>query len=135
MTCIQWTEQLSVNVKKIDDQHKTLVEKINALHDAMKANKGREVQKAIIDGMVEYAAIHFQTEENYMRLYNYPGYEQHRKEHEVFTQKAIDLQERVKKSGFVLTLEILNFLREWLQAHILGTDKQYSRHFNENGLR
>jgi hemerythrin len=131
---MEWQDNFSVNIKEIDQQHRKLVEMINSLYEAMAAKKGREAHKAIIDGMVDYAAVHFRTEDRYMTRYNYPATLTHQKEHENFTAKAMDLKERASRDGFILTLEIMNFLRDWLQNHILGTDKQYSSFFNERGI-
>ena len=135
MAYINWSEDFSVKVREIDDQHKYLVDRINELHQAMLDQKAREIQKAVIDAMVDYAVAHFEAEERYMRRVKFPGYPEHKKEHELFTAKAIELQERVNKSGFILSLEVLTFLKTWLQDHILGTDKKYSNHFNDNGIR
>ena len=134
MPYLEWTDDLSVNVKEIDTQHKKLVKMVNTLHEAFIANKANNVHKEIIDGMVEYARVHFATEEKYMLKFNFPGYEQHKEEHNTFVQKAVELQNQFKKAGFVFSNDILDFLRKWLKNHILGTDKKYSNFFNENDL-
>ncbi len=135
MAFIDWTDELSVNVEVIDGQHKKLVEMINSLNEAMLAKKGREMQKATIDAMVDYAATHFKLEEEYMKKFQYPDYETHKSEHDKFTRTALDLKARAEQKGFSLTLEIMDFLKTWIQDHIMGTDKKYSAFFNEHGLR
>jgi len=131
----EWTEALSVGVREIDAQHRKLVEMVNALNEAMLARAGREAQKAVIDGMVDYAATHFATEEKYMQSTGYQALSTHRVEHERYTAKALDLKTRVQKAGFVLTLEIVDFLKDWLTNHIQKTDKAYQKCLVEHGIR
>ncbi|MCK5707790.1 MAG: hemerythrin family protein [Candidatus Aureabacteria bacterium] len=134
MAYIEWSDDFSVNVKEIDSQHRVLIDMINMLYEAFIAEKGKDVHKKVIDGMIDYARIHFETERKYMKQFNFPGYEEHNKEHEIFTQKAMELQKQFNAAGFILSSNILNFLKDWLKNHILGTDKKYSNHFNDNGL-
>jgi hemerythrin len=134
MAYIAWKDEFSVNVKEIDDQHRMLVDMINSLHEALMANRARDVQRLTVDKMIDYAANHFDTEEKYMKQFKFFSYREHKAEHDLFTAKALELQGRMNMTGFVLTLEILNFLKDWLQHHILKIDKGYTRHFNENGL-
>lgn len=134
MEYFEWSDELSVNVKEIDTQHKMLVSMINSLREAMIAGKGRDVQKVTIEEMVDYATTHFATEEKYMQAFGYSEYSEHKREHDSFVAKALELKDRVSRAGFVLTLEILEFLKSWLKNHIRGTDKRYQKCFNEHGL-
>ena len=134
MAYVEWTDDFSVNVEEIDTQHKTLIAMLNTLHEALLSNKGKDVYKHVIDGMIEYATTHFNTEEDYMVKCNFPGYPEHKAEHERFVQETLQLQTNFNETGFTLTYPVVQFLKKWLKDHILETDKKYSRAFNEYGL-
>lgn len=135
MAYLDWSDHFSVKINEIDKQHRKLIEMINTLHEAMVARQGREAQKIIIAAMVDYAHSHFALEERYMRESAFHWYATHKLEHEAFTVKALELQKEVSNDGFVLTLEILNFLKDWLKEHILGTDMRYVEHLTRYGLK
>jgi hemerythrin len=130
-----WSASLGVNVRKIDDQHKRLVAMINELYREMIQKKGLTAQRATIGDMVEYAATHFKEEETYMERFGFEGLAAHRGAHAAFVEKALALKTRSDSDGFILTMEVLEFLKGWLQTHIMGVDRQYMECFSKNGLR
>ena len=125
MGFMEWNEKFITGVKEADEQHKKLVGLINQLYDAMREGKGKEVIDAIIDELVRYADYHFKTEETLMSKYGYPELESHKREHELFVQKVQEFVEKKKKGALTLTMDVMNFLKNWLTNHILGTDKKY----------
>lgn len=131
----QWSQKYSVNVREIDQQHIRLFELINDLHEGMKTGKSRDVMGGILQGLVDYTNYHFSTEERYMSLHGYPGYPQHRSEHKKFVAKVLDFQKSFNAGSLLLSLDVMNFLKNWLSTHILVNDKRYGPFFNEKGLR
>ncbi len=135
MAIMVWNETYSVGVRELDDQHKNLIRMINEMHYAMNNDKGQEAISSIVDQMFHYMEVHFTTEEGYMQEHAYLGYIAHQKQHEEFRAKARDLRERVNSGEFVLSFEIVQFLSDWLQKHIMVTDMKYTSLFAEKGLK
>jgi hemerythrin len=135
MDLIKWDDSLSVNVAKIDQQHQDLILMINDLHGAMKQGKGKDVLGKIVNGLINYTATHFKTEEDYFNQFGYPETYSHKKEHIVFVQKVSEFNDGFEKGKLSLSIDVLNFLSDWLRNHIKGTDKKYSQFFNGKGLQ
>ncbi|MFU8818504.1 MAG: bacteriohemerythrin [Desulfurivibrio sp.] len=135
MALFTWKEEYSVNIKEIDDQHKELVAMINELHEAMMQQRAKDVLGKILNKLVSYCAGHFATEERLMQTHGYPEYAGHKAKHDKMTAKVLALQNDLKANKLNLTTEVSQFLRDWLDKHILGTDKKYSTHFNTRGVK
>jgi len=135
MALITWNDNLSVNVQEIDLQHKKLVGMLNDLHEAMLQGKGSEAMGKIINDMIDYAGVHFQTEEKYFVKFGYLEAGSHKREHADFVNKVNKFNQEFNKDSFTLTFNVLQFLSDWLKNHIMIVDKKYSSFFNEKGLR
>ena len=136
MPLMTWTDSMSVGVKMLDDDHKKLIDMVNELHDGILEGHRREALGHVLDELVKYTKIHFMHEEEMFRRTAYPGGDAHKKEHEDLVQKAADLQSRFKMGPTsMLSLEVMGFLKSWLNHHIKGSDKAYTVHLNSNGIR
>ena len=132
---MKWTDDLSVNVIELDEQHRKLIEMINLLYNSIKDATDRQAISLLLIGLANYAAGHFAEEEKYMSLFNYHGCEQHKKEHEAFKARVLEFKEKFENGKASLSEEVMVFMQEWLAKHIKGTDKKYTHVFNASGLR
>jgi len=66
---------------------------------------------------------------------NYPETADHKKEHAGFIDKVIDFQKGFEEGRIMMSMEIMNFLRDWLVSHIQGTDQKYIPFFHKNGIK
>jgi hemerythrin len=134
MPLIQWDNIFSVHIKEIDEQHKKLVHLINSLYDAMKAGQGKDVLHHILAELIDYTKNHFSKEEKMMSQYAYPAAALHKIEHDKFTKKVMTMQKDLEQGNAVLSMDVLQFLKDWLLQHIQKTDKQYSPYLNNKGI-
>lgn len=135
MALFTWRDEYSVNVKEIDDQHKQLVSMVNELHEAMMQQRAKDVLGGLLNKLVSYCASHFAAEEKLMQNSGYPDYAAHKAKHDKMTSKVLALQNDLKAGKMNLTIEVSQFLKDWLDKHILGTDKKYSAHLNAKGIK
>jgi hemerythrin len=135
MAALTWTESLSVNIKSIDDQHKKLFDLINDFYENINSRSNNENILKLLDGMKQYTCKHFSNEERFMVSLNYPDYETHKKQHEVFIKKIDELENKIKSGYLVVSFEITGFLKDWIKNHIQKVDKKYSDFFIERGVK
>ncbi len=135
MPLMTWTEEMSVGVKVLDDDHKALIAMLNELHDSIQAGRPRAVLERVIDGMLKYTKTHFAREEKMFAQTGYPAAAAHKAEHEQLARRAMNLQSRFENGqSNVLTLETVTFIQSWLKDHIMGSDQQYKPHFKVKGI-
>ncbi len=134
MVLFVWTDDLSVQVKEIDDHHKKLISLINNQHDAIAAHMGKLAVKKTIRDLAAYSVYHFQAEEWYMQKFNYPGFLDHKAKHDAFIHQIADFERDYDHDRFGLTNDVMYFLIDWWTNHIRGTDKLYVPCFARHGL-
>jgi len=134
MALINWNDNLSVKVKKFDQDHQKLISLINGLNDGMMQGKGKDVLGEILNELIIYTRTHFKAEERCFAKFGYPKADSHKEEHDAFVKKVSDFKDGFERGEISLTIAVMRFLKDWLQNHINGTDKNYSQFFNEKGL-
>ncbi len=129
-----WNDQYSLNVKKVDEQHKHLFHLLNTLHDVVVEGAEQRILAHILDELIEYTVYHFETEEKLFAEHHYPDYVKHKREHDDLTRRVVEFQKTFRAGSATISFELLDFLRDWLAKHTLGTDRKYATFMNAKGV-
>lgn len=135
MALITWSNMLSTGIGEQDNQHKKLIETINRLNDAMHAGKGAEVLGKVLSELVNYTVFHFGYEEKLMGEHGCVDTPTHKAEHAKFVNTVGDFKKKFDSGNAVISVEIMNFLRDWLTKHIMKTDKRLGQELVKKGLK
>lgn len=121
---MDWRSEYSIGIPEIDEQHKQLFECIDRLEAAGDENQRELAVYYVMEQLNDYVRVHFAVEEIVMRLFDYPGLEEHAAEHRGFAAQLKKFE--VSELLHDVHLEAGKFLREWLVKHIKGSDKRYA---------
>ncbi len=135
MNFLEWDDKYGVNVKEIDKQHQEIFKITNKLLNSIADGTGDEIVGDILQNLTDYITVHFRTEEYYFDKFNYSKSSTHKEEHRGFAKKVLEFKKKFEEGRESLHLEITNFLMNWLLNHLLISDKEYMKCFDENGLR
>lgn len=121
---MQWTSSFSCSNEEIDEQHKKLIYIINRVSSIVVQEKyeisyAREVFKDLED----YVTLHFNYEQNLMRIHDYPATREHIIEHDKLRFKIKDTDLQVVSNHEEFFSGILIYLVDWVSNHIMETDK------------
>ncbi len=126
---MKWTEDLSVGIELIDEQHKELIARINDLVDSVKQHVCKYKIGDVITFLEEYVVIHFGEEEGLMQRYGYPDYPAHKAQHEHFMKNFQSLKKEMKKleagkkhGSYELSVNTNEVVVDWILDHIAKVD-------------
>jgi len=123
---VEWTPNLSIGVKHIDNQHKIWFEKANELFEAGKERRAKEYISTMLNFLDEYTKQHFRDEEAYMEEIHYPEIEAQKKAHANFINDLAKLKSDYDKAGgnILVILNANKMVINWLTNHIKTMDKK-----------
>lgn len=131
MASIKWSNELSVGVPLIDEQHKTLIQIANGLINAVAKGSGPRVIKNVVRRLREYTVFHFNSEEELMRDVHYLKRGEHSREHRRLKEQVKRYQRVLYERKDLKAEDVANFLKLWLLKHILEMDMELARHVRE----
>lgn len=133
MSFIEWSNEELVNIKKVDAQHSGMINIVNEMHQHLSIpDQNKHIE--LFEGLVELLVEHCNTEEYYMKEYDYPGYISHKLEHDRFVKKITNFSNSVKTNEDKMNLEMLKSLKKWFFNHLELNDRKLGEYLNEKGI-
>ena len=130
---ISWSNEFNVGHKVLDYQHRELVSITNDFYTGSK--KGGILAKAYfwktLQKAVAYVETHFSTEEELMLKMNYPGYAEHKKEHEDFIYNVTEQIRMFDETDNPDHNIFIKYLIDWIIQHIANSDKKLAPYFGK----
>ena len=122
----EWRNEFSVQIGTVDAQHKMLFALADELYTAMSMGRSKPALGQILNRLVQYTQTHFAHEERLMRMHGYPELAAHKAEHDALTRQVLEFQADFSQGRIAMSVQLLQFLKDWLEHHIKGSDRKYS---------
>ena len=124
---IKWTPDLALGIEEIDAQHQELFRRADRFVSGLKGSTRQDVG-ILLSYLRLYCVTHFGAEESWMRKVSYPGYEQHKAEHDRFIEHILELSREHERRGSpgLEPPRVAGWLQRWLEEHVSGTDRAFA---------
>lgn len=134
MTNFAWKDEYAFGIEIIDSQHKELVQLLDKTYNSFYKFDSQQELARLLNEIKEFALIHFATEEKYFDLFSFEGSQEHKQKHSDLKEKVGSFITRFETEGTKITIELVDFLEDWIVDHMEVMDKKYVKNFKEHGL-
>ena len=122
MDLLEWKTEYSVGVATVDEEHRALIDLINALHNRIDARSTPDEIEAGLDGIHNAVALHFALEERVMRDAGYAEYAEHKEDHELLLDEIRDLMDDFLADSDAGAERLRTRLSAWFADHFVSFD-------------
>ncbi len=126
-----WNDGLDIGVAQINEDHKNLIRIANDFLMACYDGHGSQAIVETMDELFVYTFYHFGREEALMAEHHYPALGEHHELHAVFIRWVTEMRDKVAGEEDKLSIDVLQFLEDWLVRHISIEDKKIARFLME----
>ncbi len=139
-TPIEWSEKMTTGVSQVDTQHRYLVDTLRRANERLLGDHEGTLLGEIAKDLLNYAIMHFETEESLMKRYDYetafPDVARaHIAQHRDFSRQVVAICDQLREGRQVSRIEVLKYLNEWLRNHVLGIDQKLGAFVREAKAR
>lgn len=127
---IRWTEEWAIGEPRIDEQHKELFARVDALMEAVGSTARKELVADTLAFLEVYVLRHFRDEERIMQEAGYPALDQHKAQHSSFLDDYGRLKIAFESGGVTSSLaaDVSNQVCAWLLHHVGKTDRAFGQY-------
>jgi hemerythrin len=131
MDTIAWTEDYSVNIPAIDNEHRLLLGLLNDVERLVSQDKAIQVPLAVaaLERLARAVQRHFESEERFLLFNNYPEFDVHHAEHVQLMERMERFRQRFGVEGKPFNERMLLFLRDWFARHIILYDSRIGTYY------
>jgi hemerythrin len=120
----------------VEAEHRVQLELLNALREVLaRGDDDRSSSATLLEQLYDYSEAHFLSEQLLMRLYAYPGHEEHVQEHDQLIEGLRSVMEEWARGEGEAAGNLLRQVEDWLLTHLSTTDKALESYLAENGPR
>jgi len=125
---LTWREGWALGIDLLDDEHREMVRLINRL---LESDEPTPLTQRL-DALIAQLRRHFETEEVFLRAIDFPGAEDHAREHTMQLAEFVDLRRSVSRDKATsLDPADQESIRQWFFEHVIGEDKRFAIYYRE----
>jgi len=127
MALMEWNDDLVLGLAPMDATHQEFVACYNALATADSSDF-----VAKLDAFIEHSVAHFEQENAWMALVNFPGC--HKAEHDRVLAVLQDVRRRAADGDLALGRQLVEEIPPWFESHASGMDAALAFHIETIGF-
>jgi len=133
---LTWSDDYSVHISEIDNEHRLLIELIKELDHAMETQEmvRSQLVSSALEKLSQHIRMHFESEERFLLFNNYPDFTSHQQEHHDLLHTLEKFVGHVSSEQSVFSGENLLFIKDWLVRHIILHDCKYGSFYRGKEL-
>ena len=122
MSFLEWKTEFSVGVPSMDDEHRRMIDLINAVYVALRGERDATAIESFLGDVHNAVASHFALEERLMRESGYAEYAAHKDDHEELLDQIRAMMDAVNDDAEAGLGQLEACLSDWFGRHFSTFD-------------